>query len=227
MPNESDEIDFVGPTLGAPTGHEKSEPSPPTHQHHPAKPAPAHHPAKPAPAHPPAKSAPAHHPAPKTDSSRRFFPLFHRQLADYRSGARFFGAQRTSTRKHAAVDLIAGHLWAIRAIADGTVIQAPYFFYTGTNALEVKHPGIGTVRYGEIDAHKTVRLRAGQHVRAGEIIAYVGRLDSGASMLHFELYSGKGSGPLTVYSGAYMRRWDLENPTSLMDRLLKHLEHKS
>ena len=70
--------------------------------------------------------------------------------------------------------------------------------------------------------HKVIPHRSGDHVKAGQIIAYVGRLDSGASMLHFELYSGKGSGPLTVYSGAYMRRWDLVNPTSLVDRLLKH-----
>ncbi len=209
MPNSSDEIDFAGPTLGAPTG---------------GVPAPASHPAKP----PPAKHPPPKHDEPTVDAHKHFFPLFHRPLADYRSGARFFGAQRTPTRRHAACDLIAGHLWAIRAVADGTVIQAPYFFYTGTNALEVKHPGVGTVRYGEIDIHKTVRLRGGDHVKAGQIIAYVGRLDSGASMLHFELFSGKGSGPLTVSSGAYMRRWDLRNPTSLMDRLLEHaFDHKS
>jgi murein DD-endopeptidase MepM/ murein hydrolase activator NlpD len=216
MPNSSDEIDFAGPTLGPPTGHEPPEPPPPAH--HPAKPPPARHPAE---KHPAAKHPPAHH-EPTVHADKHFFPLFHRPLADYRTGARFFGAPRTPTRKHAACDLIAGHLWSIRAIADGTVIQPPYFFYTGTNALEVKHPGIGTVRYGEIDMHKVIHLRSGQHVKAGEVIAYVGRLDSGASMLHFELYSGKGSGPLTVYSGAYMRRWDLVNPTSLVDRLLKH-----
>ena len=83
------------------------------------------------------------------------------------------------------------------------------------------------MRYGEIDVHKVIHWRAGQQVKAGEIIAYVGRLDSGASMLHFELYSGKGSGPLTVNSGAYMRRWDLVNPTSVMDQLRKHFEHTS
>ncbi len=217
MPNSSDEIDFAGPMLGGPTG---GVPAPP--------PAQAHPPAKHPPAPPPAKHPPAHHPAEATDHSTHFFPLFHRPLADYRTGARFFGAPRTPTRRHAACDLIAGHLWAIRAVADGTVIQPPYYFYTGTNALEVKHPGIGTVRYGEIDMHKVIPHRGGDHVKAGQIIAYIGRLDSGASMLHFELYSGKGSGPLTVSSGAYMRRWDLVNPTSLVDRLLKHtFDHKS
>ena len=108
----------------------------------------------------------------------------------------------------------------VRAIADGVVIQAPYFFYLGTNALEVNHPGIGVVRYGEISIAKPVRLKAGEHVKAGQIIAYVGRLDTGASMIHFELYSGKATGPLTERGRLpYQRRRDLLNPSDLIDRL--------
>jgi murein DD-endopeptidase MepM/ murein hydrolase activator NlpD len=150
------------------------------------------------------------------------YPLFHPAQANYRTGARYFGAHRSGGRLHAAVDLIAPHLWPIRAVADGRVIQAPYYFYTGTNALEVSHPGVGTVRYGEIDTHKVVHLAGGSHVKCGQVIAYVGRLDSGSSMLHFELYSGKSSGALTVRGNPpYQRRRDLVNPTSFMDRLYK------
>lgn len=153
------------------------------------------------------------------------FPLFEAPLANYKTGARWFGAPRSGGRHHAAVDLIAPHLTRIRAVADGVVVQAPYYFYTGTNALEVNHPGVGVVRYGEIDKKKVVKLKAGDHVRAGDVIAYVGRLDSGSSMLHFELYSGKGKGPLTVRGNPpYQRRSDLVNPTSFMDKVLPQVQ---
>jgi murein DD-endopeptidase MepM/ murein hydrolase activator NlpD len=159
--------------------------------------------------------------APATATTARVrFPFDQRALADFRTGARYFGANRPHGRKHAGVDLIAPVGRPIHAIADGTVIQAPYYFYTGTNALEVHHPGVGTVRYGEINMHQVVRLRAGQQVRQGDLIAYVGRLDSGSSMLHFELYSGTGRGGLTVRSNPpYQRRSDLINPTTLMTRI--------
>jgi murein DD-endopeptidase MepM/ murein hydrolase activator NlpD len=171
-------------------------------------------------AHEMGHSAPAPAPAPVATPARARFPFDQRALADFRTGARYFGANRPHGRKHAGVDLIAPVGRAIRAIADGTVIQAPYYFYTGTNALEVHHPGVGTVRYGEINMHQVVNLRAGQHVAQGDIIAYVGRLTSGSSMLHFELYSGTGRGGLTVRGNPpYQRRSDLINPTTLMTRL--------
>lgn len=159
-------------------------------------------------------------PAPAATPARARFPFDVRALADFRTGARFFGANRAHGRKHAGIDLIAPPGRAIHAIADGVVVRAPYYFYTGTNALEVHHPGVGTVRYGEIHMHQVVRLREGQHVQRGDLIAYVGRLDSGSSMLHFELYSGTGRGSLTVRGNPpYQRRSDLVNPTQLMTRL--------
>jgi murein DD-endopeptidase MepM/ murein hydrolase activator NlpD len=158
-------------------------------------------------------------------SGQRVFPLFIEPLCSYKTGARWFGAPRSGGRHHAAVDLIAPHLTPIRAIADGTIVQPAYYFYTGTNALEVFHPGIGVVRYGEIDVHKVVRWKAKDPVHAGQIIAYVGRLDSGSSMLHFELYSGRGHGALTVRGNPpYQRRSDLVNPTSFMDGLLPQVK---
>lgn len=153
---------------------------------------------------------------------RLYYPMNSRPLISYKTGGRYFGAPRTRNRIHAGIDLIHPYLTPIRAIADGVVIQAPYAFYEGTNALEVRHPGIGVVRYGEISSARVVRLAAGQPVTAGQLIAYVGKLNgSGSSMLHFELYSGTATGGLTVRSNLpYQRRRDLQNPTPLMDRLI-------
>lgn len=207
MPNESDEVDFAGPSLGPPTehpGHPQTSPS--------------HHPPKHAPSHAPAKK-----------KHKLVFPLFQPPLDSYRTGGRYFGAPRTH-RLHAACDLLNPHQARIRAVADGVVIQSPYDFYLGTNALEIHHPGVGVVRYGEIDPRRTVHLKAGDHVHGGDVIAYVGRLNgTGASMLHFELYSGSASGQLTVLGNPpYQRRRDLVNPTSFIDKLLKNaFGHKS
>jgi murein DD-endopeptidase MepM/ murein hydrolase activator NlpD len=158
----------------------------------------------------------------KTSTSSFVFPLFEPPLASYRTGGRYFGAPR-SHRLHAAVDLLNPHQARIRAIGDGVIIAPARGFYQGTNALEVHHPGIGVVRYGEIDPVKIVHLKTGDHVRKGDVIAYVGRLNgSGASMLHFELYAGTTNGPLTVVSNPpYERRSDLEDPTSFIDKLVK------
>lgn len=155
--------------------------------------------------------------------SQLFFPLKSVPAESYKTGPRAFASFRTRTRSHAGVDLYHPFGSEIRAIADGVVVQPAYFFYDGTNALEVNHPGVGLVRYGEISSGKVIRFAAGERVRAGQLIAYVGFLDSlKKSMLHFELYSGTASGPLTVRSNLpYQRRRDLINPTPLMDRLVK------
>lgn len=161
-------------------------------------------------------------PAPVPDRTQTAvrFPFDERALADFHTGARYFGARRSGGRKHAGIDLIAPHRRPVHAIADGVVLRAAYYFYSGTNALEVTHPGVGVVRYGEIDVRQVVRLRVGDHVNRGDIIAYVGRLDSGSSMLHFELYAGTGRGGLTVRGNPpYQRRSDLVNPMPLMERL--------
>ena len=158
-----------------------------------------------------------------TPHGKLVYPLWHPALAPYSTGARYFGAPRSSGRIHAACDLLAPYLSKMRAIADGVVIQPAYPFYEGTNALEVNHPGVGVVRYGEISSAKVISWRSGDHVKCGQLIAYVGRLDSsGASMLHFELYSGKSSGALTQYGNPpYQRRRDLVNPSKLIEKLYK------
>lgn len=170
---------------------------------------------------------PHHHhasPSPPPDAAsgqKVRYPYDHPAIADFHTAPRYFGAPRSGGRIHAAVDLWAEIFRPIRAVADGTVIQAPYYFYLGTNALEVHHPGLGTVRYGEISTVRTVDLHGGEHVKEGQIIAYVGRLDGlSYQMLHFELYAGTASGPLTVVGNPpFQRRHDLINPTHLMERL--------
>ncbi|MFO1372573.1 MAG: peptidoglycan DD-metalloendopeptidase family protein [Candidatus Competibacteraceae bacterium] len=150
------------------------------------------------------------------------FPLAARPQLSYKTGLRYFGAPRkTSTgghRSHAGCDLIAPKGTAILAVADGEVIQNPYYFYSGTNALEVRHAGGFVVRYGEI-SHAAQGVSAGKPVTRGQVIAYVGKLDSGSSMLHFEMYAGTASGALTVRSNQpFQRRSDLLDPTSYLDQ---------
>lgn len=158
-----------------------------------------------------------------TTPSTIYFPLNAVPEESYKTGPRAFASYRTPTRSHAGVDLYHPYMSPIRAIADGVIVQPAYFFYDGTYALEVNHPGVGVVRYGEISSGKVIKFTAGEKVKAGQLIAYVGFLDSlKKSMLHFELYAGTASGPLTVRSNLpYQRRKDLKNPTALVDKLVK------
>jgi murein DD-endopeptidase MepM/ murein hydrolase activator NlpD len=135
------------------------------------------------------------------------FPLKLVPAASYQGGHRYFGAARTKGRKHGGCDLLAPTGTEIVAIDDGTVIQGPYYFYEGTYALEVEHPGF-VVRYGEISAAaKGVKAKA--KVVKGQVIAYVG----GLKMLHFELYTGTEVGPLTQRKNKpYERRGDVVDP---------------
>jgi len=179
------------------------------------------------------KPPPKKPPAPKPDKDdddddekkkrKLIFPLWRKPTASWKDGPRYFGCPRSGGRKHGGVDLYAPFGAKIRAIADGVIIRVPYFFYDGTNALEVFHPGVGVVRYGEISSSKRVSVRAGQKVKCGEHIAYVGLLDSlGMSMIHFELFGERARGQaLTQMSGAYRRHPALKNPTKLIDKLYR------
>ncbi|MDI1480220.1 LysM peptidoglycan-binding domain-containing protein [Polyangium sp. y55x31] len=185
---------------------------------------------KPPPKKPPPKKPPPKKPAADKDDDKDskaerklVFPLWKKPTASWKDGPRYFGSPRSGGRKHGGVDLYAPFGSKIRAIADGVIIRPPYFFYDGTNALEVYHPGVGVVRYGEISSSKRVPVRAGQKVKCGEHIAYVGLLDSlGMSMIHFELYGERARGQaLTQMSGPYRRHPALKNPTNLVDKLYR------
>ncbi len=147
------------------------------------------------------------------------FPFRERPTASYHEHPRSFGGPRDGGhRKHAGCDLYAPAGTEVLAVADGKVVRGPYLFYDGVYAIEVLHPGIGIVRYGEI-GKAAGGVREGVEVRAGDVIAFVGKMRTVAqSMLHFELYRGEGHGPLTDRAALpYMRRADLEDPTAFLD----------
>jgi murein DD-endopeptidase MepM/ murein hydrolase activator NlpD len=158
------------------------------------------------------------------------FPFRAWHMNDFRHGGCAFGAPRLSSsgghRSHAAVDLLAPQGTPLYAIADGFVRQTPYYFYEGTNAIELVFPGVGVARYGEVAMHQDPPLRGGQSVKKGDLVGHVGRLDSGSSMLHFELYQGRepsrdvadfDQGPLTQPAlQPFQRHPNLVDPTQLV-----------
>lgn len=156
-------------------------------------------------------------PASPSHSHRKFFFPLHRKVRySYISHGRSFGALRNWGRLHAGADLIADQGTPVRAVADGETLQF-YVFYQGTYALEVDHHDF-VVRYGEV---RYRQMDLGSRVKAGQVIADVGLLrDSGNSMLHFEMYKGTLSGPLTQGSvRPYQRRRDLVDPTKFLQSL--------
>ena len=73
------------------------------------------------------------------------------------------------------------------------------------------------VLYGEVQSKFHNK---GNYVHAGEKIASVGMLHSGASMLHFEKYAKTHTGPLyRPDNKPYYRREDLVSPTSFLRSL--------
>ncbi|REJ52033.1 MAG: M23 family peptidase [Microcystis wesenbergii TW10] len=146
------------------------------------------------------------------------FPLRQKPSLSYKDGGRQFGAGRPGGRKHAGCDLIAPKGTEILAMADGKVIVGPYAFFSGTNAIEVKHDNGMVIRYCEIGQMLPRGIQVGARVSKGQVIAYVGRLHSGSSMLHLEMYQGTQNGALTQAGNRpYQRRSDLLDPTDILD----------
>lgn len=145
------------------------------------------------------------------------FPLRQRPAESYRQRPRSFGSPRDKGgRKHAGCDLYAQAGADVLAVEDGVVLLGPYRFYDGVYALEVQHPS-GVVRYGEIAPAPAIA--AGTPVREGQVLGRVGKMRTiPRSMLHFELYSGSGRGPLTdLKKPPYLRRADLTDPSDFLD----------
>ncbi len=145
------------------------------------------------------------------------FPLSFVPTLSYKKGGRRFGANRDGgKRKHAACDLIAPKGTEIYAVENGKVTYGPYLFYRGTYAIEFRLDSGKVVRYCEIEKVAS-GVAVGSILTEGTLIAYVGKMYVD-SMLHFELYEGTGSGPLTVRSNPpYQRRSDLIDPTDYLD----------
>lgn len=159
------------------------------------------------------------------------FPLRRRPAASYvkdnTKHRRYFGADRDGgKRRHAGCDLLAPVGTEILAIADGTVTGHSPHFYKGTHALEVAHNCKLLARYCELKG-LAPGIKIGSSVKKGQVIAYVGKLPSNQSMLHFELYSNASKGPLTVRDASspsickdklFQRRADLLDPTSYLNK---------
>lgn len=146
------------------------------------------------------------------------FPLPFRPPESYHEPPRSFAAPRDGgNRSHAGCDLYAPVGTPVLAVADGTVLNV-YAFYLGTWAVEVDH-GAFVARYGEVTKKVAPGVRTGEAVGAGQALGEVGRLDGlAASMLHFEMYDGTATGPLTRRDRPpFMRRSDLIDPTPHLD----------
>jgi murein DD-endopeptidase MepM/ murein hydrolase activator NlpD len=148
------------------------------------------------------------------------FPLAYHPSPTWKTGGRYFGASRDDgNRLHAGCDLLGPRGTTIYAVADGTLVQPEYGFYLGTNAVELQH-GSFLVRYGEILPGSYI---GGRTVRRGQPIAKIGRLSTGSSMLHFEMYSNGNNHATLNGGGAYKRRSDLINPSPYLDEWIGHL----
>ncbi len=145
------------------------------------------------------------------------FPTRSRPMQSYKSGGRAFGAGRNEGRRqHAGVDICRNLGDEVRAVADGVVIQGPYHFYNNTAAIEVRKADGAILLYGEIMQGRNAGVGPGAIVKKGQTIGFVG--DTGGEsppMLHLEMYTGRGQGPLTnrQSGGSFQRRSDLANPT--------------
>lgn len=147
------------------------------------------------------------------------FPFSFVPHVSWKDGARYFGAKRDGGKRlHAGCDLLAPVGTHVYAVADGVVTQFKDF-YLGTWFIAVDHDDF-IVRYGEVQPILPKGVFEGKEVKEGELIGYVGHLKGlKSSMLHFEMYSGESSGPLTNKAKLpYMRRGDLIDPTSYLDK---------
>jgi len=117
------------------------------------------------------------------------------------------------------------------AIDAGKVLEVRPFYWR-TFAVVIEHPGIGVVRYGEITPGPGIS--DGVRVTEGMIIGFIAQLinprpggPNPHPMLHFELYAGTGTGPLSTADGPYQRRGDLQNPTTLLASLFEPAKTKA
>ena len=150
------------------------------------------------------------------------FPLGRLPLQSMETGGRGFGAERAGGRKHAANDLLGEKGDPIFAVMDGEILDF-HEFYLGTYAVVVQNSDGSVFRYGEVMA-LAEGLKVGSRVKAGETLASMGQPASSA-MLHFEMFSGTQSGPLTQIDNApYQRRGDLVDPTPHLNSWIHFLQ---
>jgi murein DD-endopeptidase MepM/ murein hydrolase activator NlpD len=166
------------------------------------------------------------------------FPLGHKVSSWHRprhppkKGGKYFGAPRKPTRDHAGCDLISPAGSLVHAIDDGVVLEITRNFYPlkdksrpWIGAVAIRHRGGFVARYCEVPTG-SITVPEGQAVAAGQVIARVGQLNDEA-MLHFELYSGLSHARMSTRTGRFQRRWDIIDPTRLLDMLARYILDKS
>jgi murein DD-endopeptidase MepM/ murein hydrolase activator NlpD len=146
------------------------------------------------------------------------FPLDKKVNSYLQYPGRFGDPRDKGKRKHAGCDLYAPVGTKIYAVKDGTLIAKPYRFYKNSDAIEINH-GDFIARYAEINA--VSGLKENQLVTKGQLLGYISDLGLNVSMLHFEMYSGTSTGPLTNKSNPpYKRRNDLIDPTNFLNNCI-------
>ena len=102
-------------------------------------------------------------------------------------------------RHHDGIDLAAPNMAPIRAISAGTIIFAGKYKGYG-NLITVRHAGEMTSHYGHC---QSIKVRPGQHVKAGQIIGLVGETGRVTGPhLHFEVrVNGVAQDPEKFISG--------------------------
>ena len=132
-------------------------------------------------------------------------------------------------RPHHGVDYAAATGTPVHSIGDGVVIQKSYQPAGGGNYVKIKHNSIYTTSYMHLSKF-ALGLRAGLHVRQGEVIGYVGAtgLASGPH-LDFRVYmGGTAVDPLTIKSepGEPVKPANLPKFNMVRDSVLQQLAIK-
>lgn len=152
------------------------------------------------------------------DNGQYLYPLkTPKKATSYKSGAGRFGSNRSKgKRKHGGCDLYAPTGTEVRAMADG-VVRYVGFFYENTDHIEIVHDK-HIIRYGEVLLGKSL-VKAGDPVRRGQVIGYVGKLSIKvpSMMLHLEMYSNPRDKGTLSGNSIYKRRSDLIDPTPFLD----------
>jgi murein DD-endopeptidase MepM/ murein hydrolase activator NlpD len=131
---------------------------------------------------------------------------------------RHFGSSRKGSdgiqRFHAGIDLSAVPGDKVVAMEDGEVI-AILPFHLGSWAVYVRNDSGIVVNYGEVEKNSWT-VRVGDRVSAGQVLARIGTMYGGSSMLHLETYA-PGTPVSDIREGEMRWTKDEPAPDSLLD----------
>jgi murein DD-endopeptidase MepM/ murein hydrolase activator NlpD len=98
-----------------------------------------------------------------------------------------WGQARSQGRKHEGIDIMAHMGTPVHAAADGTIAKFFNSHLGGTTVYEFDQTGRVIYYYAHLSAY-AAGLREGDHVRQGQLIAYVGSTGNATTPhLHFEI----------------------------------------